>query len=405
MLLKKSKLLKLFSCFTLGFGICGLVSPAITSCNKKNKEKEDDGITITLNKTDIDLNLADSKDNSFQLIAAITPIDKTDLPITWTSANPAIATVSAGLVLAVKPGKTKVTASVGKKSASCNVTVVQTDTNNYLVLDVAEDSAMCFWCDLTYSTVSPNLSYIDYDDYVSGKTNWTNLNRIDLPNGRPSKTNISLELIHGKRYLLRGDNLNGWLQYNSLSNTYIQGGNIAFLDGDVRLYGSIMSLIDNGRGIKASLADTNRCFSSLFRYSTGITRVDEIFSSVDQLGNGCFRTMFDSCTNLSEVKTNLLPWVELTEECFYHMFYGCTSLTTAPDLPAVSLVENCYRDMFNKCGVLNSIKLNNYMDGYYVDYFRSWADDVASNGTLYYKGSSTAQDFKLPSGWQVVNNF
>jgi uncharacterized protein YjdB len=46
-----------------------------------------------------------------------------DVPITWTSSNPAIATVEAGTVTGVKKGNVKITAAAGKKTATAKVSV------------------------------------------------------------------------------------------------------------------------------------------------------------------------------------------------------------------------------------------------------------------------------------------
>lgn len=77
--------------------------------------------SVTLNNSSLNL----SKGNTEQLIATINPSDTTeDKTITWTSSNPAIATVdSAGKVTAVAAGETSITAKVGNKTASCAVGV------------------------------------------------------------------------------------------------------------------------------------------------------------------------------------------------------------------------------------------------------------------------------------------
>jgi uncharacterized protein YjdB len=46
-----------------------------------------------------------------------------DVPVTWTSANPKVATVEAGVVTGEKKGNVKITAAAGKKTATAKVTV------------------------------------------------------------------------------------------------------------------------------------------------------------------------------------------------------------------------------------------------------------------------------------------
>ena len=57
------------------------------------------------------------------LEATVLPEDATERAVTWTSSNPAVATVENGKVTAVAVGKVTITATAGGKSASCAVTV------------------------------------------------------------------------------------------------------------------------------------------------------------------------------------------------------------------------------------------------------------------------------------------
>lgn len=78
---------------------------------------------IALNKTKMRL----GKDFEEQLTVTYTPADHTDLPtITWASSDPTVASVSStGLVKALKTGTTKITATYGSLSASCDVEVFE----------------------------------------------------------------------------------------------------------------------------------------------------------------------------------------------------------------------------------------------------------------------------------------
>ncbi len=58
------------------------------------------------------------------LTVIVLPEDATDKTVTWTSSNPAAATVNAnGTVHAVAPGEATITATAGDKTATCKVTV------------------------------------------------------------------------------------------------------------------------------------------------------------------------------------------------------------------------------------------------------------------------------------------
>ncbi len=57
------------------------------------------------------------------LIATVSPSDATDATVTWSSSDPSVATVDKGNVSAIKEGTATITATVGDKSATCEVTV------------------------------------------------------------------------------------------------------------------------------------------------------------------------------------------------------------------------------------------------------------------------------------------
>ena len=76
---------------------------------------------ITLDKTELVLIVGDA---AAQLKATVAPDNATDKTVTWTSDNPAVATVDAtGKVTAVAEGEATITAKAGDKTATCKVTV------------------------------------------------------------------------------------------------------------------------------------------------------------------------------------------------------------------------------------------------------------------------------------------
>lgn len=75
------------------------------------------GVVISENEIEIE------NKKSYTLTATVTPETATDKAVVWTSDNEDIATVEGGVVTAVSPGTTTVTASAGYKTASCKVTV------------------------------------------------------------------------------------------------------------------------------------------------------------------------------------------------------------------------------------------------------------------------------------------
>ena len=76
---------------------------------------------IALSASKVDLDVSATK--SATVTATMTPADSTDT-LTWTSSNTAVATVSNGVITAVKPGEATVTVSASSGvSAACQVTV------------------------------------------------------------------------------------------------------------------------------------------------------------------------------------------------------------------------------------------------------------------------------------------
>lgn len=79
--------------------------------------------SITLNKTEI-LDMLPSQTNN-TLEATIVPGDTTNKKITWTSSTESVATVDAnGIITAIAPGTTTITASIDGKTATCTVKVL-----------------------------------------------------------------------------------------------------------------------------------------------------------------------------------------------------------------------------------------------------------------------------------------
>lgn len=81
---------------------------------------------VSLNKTSTTLAIINGTGQTEQLTATITPSDAVNKNVTWTSSNPAVATVSStGLVTAVAKGTTTITVTTvdGGYTASCTVKV------------------------------------------------------------------------------------------------------------------------------------------------------------------------------------------------------------------------------------------------------------------------------------------
>ena len=75
--------------------------------------------SLSLDQTSVTL----GENESITLTATVGPADATDKTVTWSSSNPAIATVEDGKVTAIKEGSATITAKAGEKTATCQVTV------------------------------------------------------------------------------------------------------------------------------------------------------------------------------------------------------------------------------------------------------------------------------------------
>ncbi len=114
---------------------------AIVSCGPKSGDPDDPNkgqttteVTITLDKTELQMQPGDSQ----ILTATVTPAGTA---VTWTSLNTAYVTVDNGVVTAVAEGTTIVLAQAGSARAQCQVTVGKGTSmggNSYTLKDASE---------------------------------------------------------------------------------------------------------------------------------------------------------------------------------------------------------------------------------------------------------------------------
>lgn len=91
------------------------------SCDRNKPTPAAEPTALTLTPTTITLKVGESK----QLTATVEPKDQT-FTVTFASDKPEVATVDTkGLVKAIAEGTAKITASVGKLSQVCEVTVTK----------------------------------------------------------------------------------------------------------------------------------------------------------------------------------------------------------------------------------------------------------------------------------------
>ena len=167
------------------------------------------------------------------------------------------------------------------------------------------------------------------------------------------------------------------------------------------------------KGLTALSADllpattlANGCYNSMFAGCTGLTTVPANFLPATNLAEGCYSMMFYQCTGLTTVPADLLPATELAQSCYSSMFEECSNLTAAPDLPAPALVYQCYARMFSNCSKLASIKCL-AQSGFTYENLTQWVIGVAETGTFYAVSSANwTVDLNngIPEGhWTRVN--
>ena len=86
-----------------------------------------------LNKSEVTLDPAQEETLSVSTNLAAYLNTKLAECVEWTSSNTAVATVEGGKVVAVAPGTATITATVGTKTATCEVIVAEPESNNYVI--------------------------------------------------------------------------------------------------------------------------------------------------------------------------------------------------------------------------------------------------------------------------------
>lgn len=87
--------------------------------------------SISLNKESLTLTEGESE----TLVATVKPDDATDMSVTWSSSDMAVATIDNGKVTALKEGTTIITAKAGEESSTCSVTVTRDTSGDAIVFE------------------------------------------------------------------------------------------------------------------------------------------------------------------------------------------------------------------------------------------------------------------------------
>ena len=302
----------------------------LTGCGEKDNPSRTsldvDTSTLTLSVGETAVRMATSKAE--------------DAKITYTSSNPAVATVDQfGKVTALTEGETTITITMDETKKSWYAA----STIEYQVV-VKNVSAKA----LANVDKATPLTLVAQAD---GKITVTFNNGITLANDIKYTINNGAEQTIAKNTsgayditVKKGD----VVQLYSL-NTSLGGGAVAGARGTTRavdsgakyinirpsmkteIYGNVMSLLKGKDNLEsATTIEANNAFYGLF-------------AGADKLVNNTERLL-------------VLPATTLTEGCYDNMFSGCKGIEKAPELPAPKLEKGCYQEMFYDCAKLNHVK-------------------------------------------------
>ena len=93
-----------------------------------------------------------------------------------------------------------------------------------------------------------------------------------------------------------------------------------------KVYGNIMSLVDEENFATATTLPESFTFFKLFYENTTLTDASSLLLPAETLASGCYQQMFWGCTSLTTAP--VLPAETLVTSCYYNMFYGCSKLAT-----------------------------------------------------------------------------
>ena len=258
--------------------------------------------------------------------------------VSYSSSDETVATVDEnGTVSALAEGSTTITASVIdgkaeytqisyiKESLSYEVTVVPA-IDPMLATPLTMEATTAGT--IVIKTPKVNMKYKkNNDDLVTISSN----------------DDVTITVAIGDKVAFYGDGTT----ITSYNGTKISGGS-----AQVKVYGNVMSLVDETGFADAKTLTTNSAFSNLFLGNSQLANASGLQLPATTLTASCYANMFNGCTSLTTAPK--LPATELKDDCYNSMFWGCLSLTTAPKLPATELKLRCYNFMFNSCSSLTT---------------------------------------------------
>ena len=194
--------------------------------------------------------------------------------------------------------------------------------------------------------------------------------------GAKTAVTTSIEVAAGDKVQFYGNGTS----ITSYYGTKITGSGDDFT---CKVYGNIMSLVDEENFATAKTLSANNTFKSLFNGNTTLTDASGLLLPATQLA--------------------------LATSCYYSMFEGCSALTTAPVLPATQLVTRCYQEMFYDCSKLATVTclatsgIGQSNSTY--DWLRNAGWDAEDTKTFYAVNTDDwpSGNNGIPNGWEHEN--
>jgi hypothetical protein len=186
--------------------------------------------------------------------------------------------------------------------------------------------------------------------------------------------------------------------------TMIKGSDEGFT---CKVYGNIMSLVDEENFATATTLSDDYTFKSLFLQNRTLTDASGLLLPATTLTPYCYHQMFYKCTALTAAPA--LPAETLAYGCYEQMFNSCSALTAAPVLPATELVMYCYTSMFNCCEKLATVTClatKGFNQNECTSYWLNGAGSAVQGDKTVYTVSKDnwPSDFTvIPNGWTLEN--
>ena len=393
--------------------------------------------SVSLNSTSIEL----VEGTTQTLVATVSPSNAENQKVIWSSSNSSVASVTDGVVTAVKAGNATITVKTddGNKTATCNVTVVAEEISvtsvslDQTAVELAEGGEVT----LT-ATVKP-------DDATNKNVSWTSSNEsvATVDNGKITAVKAGSSII---TVTTEDGNKSAICEVTVLQDD--KSDAIAFAD-DIMKELCITAFDTNGDGElsyaeAAAVTDlsqmklTKKTFKSFdeFQYFTGVTSIPDRYfreigiksiilpRSLKSIGDGAFLV----CSSLQSIT---LP--ESVTSIGVDAFRACSSLQSitlsesvtrigdyafayCSSLQSITLPESVTSiggNAFRGCSSLQSITLSESVtsigDGAfaYCSSLQSIAlpESVTSIGGSAFEGCSSLQSITLPESVTSIGRF